>query len=99
MVLWHKKHEKQYQWIANFIFSPHLSAETEFHKIASRTVTDFNDDKPVVAEDFRLAFEERKKRQREAGLLNGWEECDVADCFCKEEPLGQGNHAYLGIIF
>lgn len=51
---------------------------------------DFNDDKPFVSDDFKVAFEERKRKQKEGGLLNGWEECDIVDCFCKEEPLGQG---------
>ena len=59
---------------------------------------DFNDDKPFVADDFKAAFEERKRKQREGGLLNGWEECDIADCFCKEEPLGQGE-IFIHICF
>jgi len=53
-----------------------------------RVNNDFNDDKPFVSDDFKVAFEERKRKQKEGGLLNGWEECDIADCFCKEEPLG-----------
>jgi len=54
---------------------------------------DFNDDKPFVADDFKVAFEERKRKQKEGGLLNGWEECDVEDCFCQleEEHHGQGD--------
>jgi hypothetical protein len=52
--------------------------------------SDFDEDKPVVAEDFRIAFEERKRKQKEAGPLSGWEECDIPDCFCKEELHGPG---------
>ena len=52
---------------------------------------DFNEDKPVIADDFKAAFDERKSKQKDGGFLNGWEDCDLPDCFCKEEPHGQGN--------
>ena len=60
---------------------------------------DFNDDKPFVSDDFKVAFDERKRKQKEGGLLNGWEECDIADCFCKEEAHGQGENFALNQNF
>ena len=54
-------------------------------------INEFHEDKPVITDAFRKAFDERKRKQKEICLLNGWEECDVTDCFCKsEESLGPG---------
>ena len=56
--------------------------------------SEFDEDKAVIAEDFRIAFEERKRKQKETGTLNGWEECDIPDCFCKEELHGPGKQLF-----
>ena len=53
-------------------------------------VNEFHEDKPVILDSFLKVFEERKRVQRECGLLNGWEDCDVAECFCKEETQVPG---------
>ncbi len=53
-------------------------------------INEFHEDKPVISDAFRKSFEERKRKLKDACLLNGWEECDIPDCFCKEELHGPG---------
>lgn len=50
----------------------------------SYRLADFHEDKPVISDSFKKSFEERKKHQNQHGLLNGYEECDVEDCYCRE---------------
>ena len=37
-------------------------------------INEYHEDKPVISDAFRKSFEERKRKLKDACLLNGWEE-------------------------